>query len=66
MFTKRRARSLMVIGVLGAVPLLGCGADVANQTGAGTAATARPEASANGPASEGTPAVTARPNLRLL
>jgi len=61
MFTERFARSLMVISVLGAMPLLGCGADAAHEPDTGVAATARAAASGTVPAPTPGAAVTATP-----
>ena len=61
MFTERFVRSLMVISALAAVPLPGCGADVAHEPDTGMAATARAATPATVPAPGAGAAGTAAP-----
>jgi hypothetical protein len=61
MFTGRRARSLLVIGALGAVSLSGCGAGGATHAGAGQASSPSPAVTATTPAPVAGAVVTAQP-----
>ncbi len=61
MFTGRRARSLLVTGVLGAVSLSGCGAGGATHAGAGQASPPSPAVTATTPAPVAGAVVTAQP-----